>query len=79
MTERTQDEIKRISREIYETTGYSLSWDRIGNRPIEERALAKRKRRAGVRALVAKYGAASASRIVAKHSGRVIRETPKGN
>ena len=34
------------------------------------------RRRAGVRALVAKYGAESAARIVRRQSGRTIREWP---
>lgn len=84
MTERTADEIKALNKQIYQETGITISWASIGNRPIEDinaevaQLVAKRNKRAGVKALVAKYGPASASRIVKRESGRTIRETPRG-
>jgi hypothetical protein len=48
---------------------------------IEEAAKRKagyQKKRAGVKALVKKYGAKGAANIVYKHSGRRIREAPAG-
>lgn len=80
---RTQEEIRVLNNQLGEETGIRLGWDKIGDRPESElRAriaaiLAKRNKRAGVKALVAKYGPASASRIVLRESGRTIRETPR--
>lgn len=45
---------------------------------IAQAVAARTKRRAGVRGLVRKYGAASAARIVKRHTGRTIQEAPRG-
>lgn len=76
--ERTEAERTSIDRQIGELTGVWLGRAAIGDRPYEEllaeaQTKAARKRRtAGARALVRKYGHEAATRIVANKTGRTI-------
>lgn len=76
---RTTDELTRIDREIGELTGVFMGRGRIGDRPYDEllaeaqSIAARNKKRAGVKALIRKYGHQGAENIVRKYSGRTIR------